>query len=199
MKNPSNLRNLFTSGAITKGFRSPLSHLATATILSFSITQTASAASFTATFDNLLFSGGETVNGSFTYNDDTTCCTATTGSITATGGIFTGETVVWEPNDVFLFDNDDGGSSGFGVTKNTASFNNAVFFFFSNVGQLTTLGNVPLGFSQVNRDGIAPSNFVSGTVTISEAVTETVPEPTSMLALLALGGMGLAAAKKKAA
>ncbi len=155
------------------------------------------AATFTATFDNLNFSGGEVVDGTITYNDDPTCCTATTGSITATGGIFAGETIVWEASDVLTFDNNDEGASVFGVNKNTTLFNNAAFFFLSNVDQLTTLGDVPLSFSQVNRDGVLPSNFISGTVTISETVTETIPEPTSLVSLLGLGALSLTTLKKK--
>ena len=159
----------------------------------------AQAASFTITFDNLNFSNGEVVDGSFTYDDDPTCCTAITGSLTATGGIFTGETIVWEPGDVLTFDNNDEGVSVFGVNKNTGLFNNASFFFISDVGQLTTLGDVPLLFSQVNRDGVLPSNFVSGTVTISETVTdpEPIPEPASMLGLLAVGAIGAGSAFKR--
>ena len=152
----------------------------------------AQAASFTITFDNLNFSGGEVVNGSFTYDDDPTCCNALTGSITGTGGVFAGETIVWEPGDVLTFDNNDEGTSVFGVNKNTGLFNNASFFFISDIDQLTTLGDVPVPFSQVNRDGVLPSNFVSGTVTISQESTEPepVPEPASMLGLLAVGAIG---------
>lgn len=153
-------------------------------LLLLSVFSPAKAILLQANFDNLLFGGGEIVNGSFTYDDDPTCCSAISGSVTGTGGIFTGETIVWDAADVFTFDD----SALLGAVVNSTLFNNAALVIFGAPGEWTTVGafNINPG-SFVNRDGILPNDYVSGTITISQV---SVPEP-STLALFLLSGVAV--------
>jgi hypothetical protein len=169
-----------------------LRKLTTILLLMF-VLSPANATVLTADFNNLQFAGGEVVNGSISYDDAPSCCTAISGSITAMGGIFTGETVVWDAADVFAFDD----SALLAFTKDTTLFTHAALIIRGNPGAWTTLGDFAFrAGTEVNRDGVLPNAYVSGTITISQ---HAVPEP-STIALLSLGlaGLGFTRRRKKA-